>query len=144
MQSDDRLGTLAWLTSTPAGTGILLAGIGFLVWISLSVVGGFVTAEPSFRLREAWDTAPYFYVGLPLMAVAAAVAGFARPEQVWRWPIWLVAGHQLGVVVLGVGMQSGPSLILLTAILAIVLVVLFAVPAALGAFASRHFVERTY
>jgi len=125
------------LVASPLQTAILLGGFGFGVWIALSIIGGLSSGEGTFRVREAWDTSAYFYFGLPLMAVAVAIAGFIKPNRVWRWPLALVAGHQAGMLVLGLGMQSGLSLILLTMILAILLCVLFAVPAAIGAMASR-------
>jgi hypothetical protein len=123
--------------SGPIQTAIVLGGFGFGVWIALSIIGGLASDEGGFKLREAWDTAAYFYLGLPLMALAVAIAGFIKPNRVWRWPLALVAGHMAGVLVLGLGMQSGLSLILLTLILAVLLCVFFAVPAALGAMASR-------
>src|SRR4051812_4059905 len=86
------------LAVTPASAGVLLAALGLVVWTGLSVWAGFVTTELSFRLREAWDTPAYFYVGMPLMALAVAAIGFMRPERAWRWPLWLVAGHQAGVL----------------------------------------------
>jgi hypothetical protein len=125
------------LAVTPAGSGALLAGLGFTVWLGLSVWAGFDTGEPRFRLREAWDCSAYLYVGLPVMVAAVAVAGFEQPQRVWRWPLWLVAGHQLGMLLVGVGMQSEFSLLLLTAILAIMLAAFLFIPALIGSTAAR-------
>ena len=136
MRENNTLGGRRFVAG-PLQTAIVLGGFGFGVWIALSIIGGLNSDEGTFRVREAWDTAAYFYFGLPLMAVAVAIAGFIKPNQVWRWPLALVAGHQAGMLLLGLGMQSGFSLILLTLILAILLGVLFAVPAAIGAMASR-------
>jgi hypothetical protein len=47
-------------------------------------------------------------------------------------------------MVIGLGMQSGLSLILLTIILGILLAAGFAVPAMLGAMAARAMAERAY
>jgi hypothetical protein len=132
----ERLGT------TPAGIGVVLAAIGLIVWIGLSIWGGFALSEDGFRLREAWDTSAYFYVGMPVMALAVAMAAFLRPRRAWRWPLWLVGGHQLGVLLIGLGMQSGFSLILLTAMLAILLAAFFTIPAMLGSMAARRLVAR--
>ena len=129
---------------SPVGTGALLAATGLIVWTGLSIWGGLAPTEIEFRLREAWDTSAYFYVGLPIMALAVAIAAFLRPERVWRWPLWLVGGHQLGVMLVGLGMQSAPSLLILTIILAILLAAGFAVPAMLGAMAARALAERAY
>jgi hypothetical protein len=115
-----------------------------IVWIGLSVWAGIPTTEAGFRMREAWDSAAYFYLGVPVMTLAVAAAAFLRPERAWRWPVWLVAGHQAGVMIVGLGMQSGLSLVILTVILAILLAALFAVPAFLGSLAARHLMERAY
>jgi hypothetical protein len=135
---------LGRLVATPAGTGFLLAALGLAVWVGLSVIGGFGATEAGFRLREAWDTAAYFYVGAPIMALAMAAVGFFRPERAWRWPLWLVGGHQLGVMLVGLGVQSAPSLLLLTVMLGIVLTALLAIPAFAGATVGRMLAERAY
>ena len=134
----DGVADLRRLCSTPAGTGLLLAATGLAVWMGLSLWAGFSSGE-EFRLREAWDATPYFYVGLPVMVLAVTVAAFEQPQRAWHWPIWLVAGHQLGVLIVGLGMQSEFSLFILTLILAIMLAAFLAVPAMLGAFAARIF-----
>ena len=129
---------------TPVGLGVFVATLGFVTWTALSIIGGLVSDESAFRLREAWDTAAYFYVGIPLMALAVGLAAFARPQRAWRWPLWLVAGHQIGVLLVGLGMQSGLSLILLTLILAVLLTAFFFVPALIGAMAARWLAEQAY
>lgn len=129
---------------SPAPLGILLALIGFLVWTGLSVWGGIADSEPGFRLREAWDTSAYLYGGLPLMALSVAVAGFHIPERAWRWPLCLVGGHQAGILLVGLGMQSGLSLVILTLALAILLAGFFAIPALLGSVVARHLTERAF
>ena len=144
MRNVSTLGRMQRLASSPAGIRLALAATGLVVWVALSIVGGFSASGPGFRLREAWDTEAYFYVGVPLMALAVAAAGFLRPERAWRWPLWLVAGHQAGVLLLGLGMQSGLSLIVLTLALGALLAVLFAVPALVGAEAARRMGERAY
>ena len=144
MRNVNALSDVSRLGASPAGTGILLAATGLVVWTGLSIWGGIATAESGFRLREAWDSSAYFYVGLPVMALAVAIAAFARPKRIWRWPLWLVAGHQLGVLLVGLGMQSGLSLIILTLILAILLMAFFAIPAVIGSMAARRLMERVY
>ena len=144
MQTISRLDGFARFGSTPLGLGILVAGLGLVMWTALSVLGGLVSDESAFRLREAWDTAAYFYVGIPVMALAVGIAAFIRPERAWRWPLWLVAGHQTGLLLIGLGMQSGLSLILLTLILAVLLTAFFFVPALIGAMAARWLAEQAY
>ena len=122
---------------SPKAAGLLLAATGLAVWIGLSIWGG-MGGEAGFRLREAWDTPAYFYVGLPLMAAAVALAAYHMPQRIWRWPLWLVAGHQLGVVLVGLGMQSGLSLVILTMVLAVLLATFFAIPALVGSLVARR------
>jgi hypothetical protein len=143
MRSVSNSGDIGRLAASPAGMGILLAATGLLVWTGLSIWGG-VGSPEGFRLREAWDTNAYFTIGIPIMALAVAAASFVRPRRIWRWPLWLVAGHQLGVLLIGLGMQSGLSLILLTLILAILLAAFFAIPALLGSMAARRLMQRAY
>jgi hypothetical protein len=135
---------LGRLLLSPLGMGVLVAATGLLTWVTLSVVGGLAAGDAEFRLREAWDTSLYFYVGLPLMTAAVALASFIRPRRPWRWPLWMVLGHQTGVMLVGIGMQSGLSLILLTFVLAILLATFFAIPALLGSMAARALMERAY
>ena len=130
-----------WATAAP---GVLLALLGLATWIGVSAWGGMSGSETGFRLREAWDVSAYFYVGVPIMAGAVAIVAFLKPERAWRWPLWLVGGHQLGVLFIGLGMQSALSLVLLTIILAILLAACFAVPAMVGAMAGRALAERAY
>ncbi len=137
-------GEIQRLAASPSALGFALAGVGFIVWIGLSIVGGLTAADVGFRLRDAWDTAPYFYVGLPIMALAVALAAFLQPERPWRWPVWLAAGHQAGVLLVGLGMQSGLSLAILTLILGTLLAAIFAIPALAGAEAARRLTERAY
>ena len=127
----------------PMTTGLILAATGLVVWTGLSAWGG-LAGPDDYRLREAWDTQAYFALGLPLMALAVAMAGFYIPERIWRWPLWLVGGHQLGVLMIGLGMQSGVSLLLLTVMLGVLLAVIFALPALAGSLLARRVVERSY
>ena len=123
------------LLVAPLVTGPALALIGLGVWTALSALGG---------LREAWEMPAYFYVGIPLMAAAVAVASFHMPRRVWRWPLWLVGGHQAGVCVVGLGMQSGLSLLILLLVLALLLAALFSVPALIGSMVARRVAQRAY
>jgi hypothetical protein len=137
------IGDFRRLSAYPAFVGAVLSATGLVVWIGLSVWGG-MDGEAGLRLREAWDTPGYFTFGVPVMAAAVGLAAFHMPRRPWRWPLWLVAGHQLGVLLVGLGMQSGLSLILLTAILAILLAVIFAVPAMVGSLVGRRIRMRAY
>ena len=144
MRSVSKSSDMGRLATSPMGIGFLLAATGLVVWTGLSIWGGFSSPEGGFRLREAWDTNAYFAVGIPIMALAVAAASFVRPRRIWRWPLWLVGGHQLGVLLIGLGMQSGLSLILLTLILAMLLAAFFAIPALIGSMAARALMQRAY
>ena len=126
----------------PKGPGLHLAATGLVVWIGLSVWGGI--GQEGFRMQEAWATPAYYALGLPLMALAVALASFRMPRRAWRWPLWLVGGHQAGVLLVGIGMQSGLSLVILALALAILLASLFAIPAAAGSLLARRIAERAY
>ncbi len=138
------LGSVYRFVSSPLRLGLLLAVLGFLTWTSLSLWAGLMAHEAGVHIGAAWDTAGYYYLGVPLMALAVAIAAFHHPHQAWRWPAWLVAGHQAGVLVVGVGMQSALSLLILALIFAVLLGALFAVPATLGVMAARRMGERAY
>ena len=132
------------LFDSPLSLGGLLAATGLLIWMALSAWGGLTAEEAGFRLREAWDLPTYFYVGLPIMALAVGAAAFFRPERPWRWALWLVVGHQLGVMVVGLGMQSGLSLMILVIVLAVMLAAGLAIPAMIGATVARKLAPRAY
>ncbi len=126
---------VANLLAAPLVTGPMLALTGLAVWTGLSAISGF---------HEAWETPAYFYVGLPLMMAAVSVASFHMPRRIWRWPLWLVGGHQAGVFLVGLGMQSGLSLLILIVLLAVMLAALLSVPALIGSMAARRMAERAY
>ena len=69
---------------------------GFAVWAVFSIVprtgGGFAT-------REAWDAAPYWEFGVPLLLLAQAMAAAASRERLLQLPVWILAGHFLGRIV---------------------------------------------
>lgn len=129
--------------AAPRLTGPFLALTGLVVWSGLSAWEGMDAHAAEFRLREAWDTGAYFYLGVPLMALAVGLAAYHAPRRAWRWPLWLVGGHQAGVLLVGLGMQSGLSLFILTLALAIVLAVIFAVPALAGSMMARRVMQRS-
>jgi hypothetical protein len=49
---------------------------GAATWFYIASAGG---------RREAWDSDLYFSVGLPVIALVAAVLGFLVPHRAWRW-----------------------------------------------------------
>ena len=143
MRGVEGSGEFLRLVWSPNGIGALLATTGLITWTSVSLWSG-VSAGAGLDMHEAWQTPAYFYIGVPIMALAVAAAAFLMPDRPWRWALWLAGGHQLGLLVLGVGMQSGLSLVLATLILGILLAVGFVVPAMLGAMVGRAMTERAY
>ena len=135
MRVSAHLSDLRSLLAAPLVTGPALAFIGFGIWTLLSAFSG---------LRDAWEMPVYFYVGLPLMMAAVSVASFHMPRRIWRWPLWMVGGHQAGVFVVGLGMQSGLSLLILLMALAILLAALLSFPALIGSMAARRVGQRVY
>jgi hypothetical protein len=82
--------------SWPAG--LLLALLGFAVWTAFSLLPGLTQPAQPFRIREAWDTALFWRVGVPLMLLAQAVAAVVIGGRL-RWqPVWLLAGLFAGVL----------------------------------------------
>ena len=104
--------------------GAIALATGFGVWVALSLGGE--------RIVEAWDTNAYFDVGIWVMALAVAVAGFVAPRRVWRWSLWMVAGHVLGIIAVhppGMGLGLLPLAIL---IMYLPMTVLLVIPALIG------------
>jgi hypothetical protein len=118
--------------------GPLLAVGGFGLWIGFSAWARHADGSAEAALRRAWDLPAYLYLGLPLMALGVGVTAFQSPARFWRWPVYLAAGHQAGVLLLGVGMQSGLSLLILTLAVGILLGAGLCVPALLGSMAAHQ------
>ncbi|QDW40716.1 hypothetical protein FFI89_028480 [Bradyrhizobium sp. KBS0727] len=78
--------------------GLLLVLVGFAVWTAFSVLPGLMQSSAPFRIREAWDTALFWRLGVPLMLLAQAVGGaVARNGIIWQ-PLWMLGGLFAGVV----------------------------------------------
>ena len=137
-------GEIRGLGRTSVRTGLMLAATGWAVWTGLSIWAGMTDQQPGLGLRDAWDLDAYLYLGIPIMAIAVAAAAFHSPERAWRWPLWLVAGHQFGMLLVGLGMQSALSLFILTLILAVMLAAAFALPALIGSQLARRVAGRSY
>ena len=43
--------------------------------------------------REAWDSAVYFQLGLPALALVIFVVGFIWPARAWRWGVAAGVAH---------------------------------------------------
>ena len=111
--------------------GLVLALVGFAVWAAFSLWPAMMQPGQPFRIREAWDTAMFWRVGVPLMLLAQAIGG-AVVSGGLRWqPLWMIGGlfagvllvHRsgvdLGMFPLTVILIGGPSYIALLAAAAI-------------------------
>ena len=80
--------------------GLVLALVGFAVWTAFSLWPVMTQPGQPFRIREAWDTAMFWRVGVPLMLLAQA-AGGALVSGGLRWqPLWMIGGLFAGVLLL--------------------------------------------
>ena len=78
--------------------GLLLALVGFAVWTAFSVLPGLTQSSAPFRMREAWDTALFWRLGVPLMLLAQVAAGaVTRDGIVWQ-PLWILGGLFAGLL----------------------------------------------
>ena len=86
----------------PLIIGPLMAAAGFALWTTFAVAplvaGG--------RLREAWDIETYWIIGLPLLLLAQAAAGFFSQASPWRLALWCAAGHFLAALIIVPGGTS--------------------------------------
>ncbi len=65
-----------------------LEGIAFVAGI---VVWGLISALSG--QREAWDSDWYMTVGMPVLALLAAIFGYVEPKRSWKWGVLLVVGQ---------------------------------------------------
>ena len=108
--------------------GLLLALLGFAVWTAFSLFPGLTQPTEPFLIREAWDAALFWRVGVPLMLLAQAVDGAAISGGL-RWqPLWMLGGLFAGVLLVH---RSGGDLGLFP-----VAVILIGGPAYLGLLAA--------
>jgi hypothetical protein len=116
---------------------MVAVGAGFAVWAVLSLAAGRMV-DGRFMVREAWDTPAYFTVGLPVLLAGAGIAGWHRPERVWRWALLVVAGQAAAMALIhpaGSGLGLLPLAIVFVGLpLALVLTI----AAIVGALISRR------
>jgi hypothetical protein len=111
--------------------GLLLALVGLVVWSAFSLWPAMMQPGQPLRIREAWDAALFWRVGVPLMLLAQA-AGAVAAKGSLRWqPLWMIgglfagvllvhpAGADFGMFPLAVVLIGGPSYVVLLAASAI-------------------------
>jgi hypothetical protein len=86
--------------------GTILACAGFGVWALFSLL----PILEGRGIREGWDTAPYWLLGIPLLLVLHGLVGALTDSPAWRLPLWAIGGHILAMVLVS---KSGASLGLL-------------------------------
>jgi hypothetical protein len=87
--------------------GFILAAEGFALWAFFSTLPLLMGGR---GIREAWDTGLYWSVGVPLLLVSVAAAGFLSREAPWKLALWPIAGHALAMAIVS---KSGTDLGLL-------------------------------
>jgi hypothetical protein len=86
-------------------TWALLFAAGFALWALTSVL------PLSGTLHEGWDRGPYWQIGVPVLFGVQAVAGALAAEPAWRQPLWVLAGHLAGMLLVhrsGTGLELLP------------------------------------
>jgi hypothetical protein len=79
----------------PSPVRIALFIAGFSVWAVFSIAH---TANGQLPTGEAWDRAPYWEFGVPLLLVAQGMAAAASREPLSRLPLWTLAGHFIALI----------------------------------------------
>jgi peptidoglycan/LPS O-acetylase OafA/YrhL len=110
------------------------------VWLAvgLSVLIGVGVWEGIGRVTgvEAWDHGAYWWVGYPLMIIAAGALGFMFPRRPWRWGA-LIIGAQLVWSFIGAAGQA--VLLPFTLLIFIALGIPCVLASYLGAWLTRKF-----
>jgi hypothetical protein len=75
--------------------GPLLAIEAFAIWVFFSVLP-LMTGHAG--IREAWDTDAYWSIGVPLLVLSVAAAGYASNSGAWKLALWTLAGHFLAML----------------------------------------------
>ena len=76
--------------------GGMLACAGFGVWAVFSLM----PTLAGQGVREAWDSAPFWILGVPLLLTLHGLAGALTEEGAWRLPFWAIGGHILGMMLI--------------------------------------------
>jgi hypothetical protein len=76
--------------------GGMLACAGFGIWAIFSLM----PALTGQGVREAWDSAPFWILGVPLLLALHGFAGALTEEGAWRLPLWAIGGHIAGMMLI--------------------------------------------
>ena len=84
------------------------AAAGFAVCLAITLVTG---------RREAWDSAVYFSVGIPLLCVVIFAISYRFPRRPWRWTLSMAAGQAAALALGGGSLSLWPlAIIAMTAV----------------------------
>jgi hypothetical protein len=126
-------------TRIPNWGAVTLAVAGFLGWAVLALLpalDAYQTGGP-LRIREAWDTAPYFPVAVPAMALVQVAVAYFNPVRPWQGPLWLLGGHTLGMALIHPAGTSLGLLPLSILFVGVPLYVVFLIAALIGSGIAR-------
>src|SRR5258705_12745517 len=120
----------------PLAAALLCAAAGFVVWAALWVAAG-SSVDGRFVVREAWDTGAYWLFGLPIIAVAVAIAGYLSPRRVWRWPLYAVAGQAIAMALVHPPGTDAGLVPFAVVFVGVPLVLVMTIPALIAGVAAR-------
>jgi hypothetical protein len=104
----------------------ILIIIGAVVWLIISKTGG---------KTEAWDDINYFVLGIPVMLIASAIAGYLAPGNACLWGLCTVIAQPLIMFV----QVEGRPLMVIGLIFFLIIAVLCALAAGLtGKYGRRN------
>lgn len=94
------------------------------MWVGISMVSG---------RREAFDSALYYQIGMPVICLASAVLGFLEPRKSWRWGALPICGQFFWLLI-----TQGPGNLLPLGMIAFsILSIPSIISARIGAFVGR-------
>ena len=97
-------------------SGLVLAFIGFAVWTLFSLWPWLTNSGAPFRIREAWDIALFWQVGVPVMLLAQLVGGMLSEGRISWQPLGMLGGLLAGIMLVRPA-GSDPGMLPLAAIL---------------------------
>ena len=108
--------------------GVMLALVGFAVWTLFSLWPWLMNPHAPFRIREAWDIALFWLVGVPVMLLAQLVGGLLSLGRISWQPLGMLGGLFAGIMLVRPA-GSDPGMLPLA-------VVLVGIPAYIGLLAA--------
>lgn len=83
---------------------------GFVVCLAIALATG---------RREAWDSAVYFAVGVPIMCVLIFAISYLFPRRAWRWTLSMAVGQSVAMLLGGGSLSLWPLSIIAMVVLSI-------------------------